>query len=127
MYILKNLTEEQKLALAHRLSALTDCPEGRLFDGVFVAPALVGPLMSELQRAGFVRREGGRIYPGPEVARSPEAQAVLDRRDRLLRSEPLTKKLLGATMTPERRTELMEASPLGRAQLRGEDAKQRGR
>ncbi len=123
MYILKNLTEEQKLALAHRLSALTDCKEDRLLDGIFVAPALVGPLMGELQRNGFIRREGGRVFPGPEVARSPEAQAVLDRRDRLLRAEPLAKKLLGATMTPERRRELLAASEQGRAQLRAEDAK----
>jgi len=122
MYILKGLTEEQKIALAARLASLTDCKEDRLFDGVFVAPALVGPLTNELVREGFIRREGGRIYPGPEIPRSPEAQAVLNRRDRILRADPLTKKLMGDPMTPERRRELLAASEQERAQLRAEDA-----
>ena len=122
MYILKNLTEEQKLALAARLASLTDCAEAHLFDGIFVSAALVGPLTNELVREGFIRREGGRVHPGPEVARSPEAQAVLDRRDAILRGLPLTQKL----MAPGRRRELLAASEGGRAQLRAEDAKKPG-
>lgn len=101
MYILKNLTEGQKLALAHRLASLTDCPEDRLFDGIYVSAALVGPLTNELIREGFIRREGGRVYPGPEVPRSPEAQAVQARRDQLMRASPLGRALLAGN-TPKK-------------------------
>ncbi len=131
---LDTLTQEEKMALAHRLTGHLGCAIDKLFDTTLIPASLHQELLSELQAEGFVRVEAGRVYPGPEIPKSPEEQAVLNRRDALLKASPLGRKILGldkATapdrqaggMSAERRAQLLGASGLGRGMLRNDDAK----
>ncbi len=128
---LNKLTETEKLQLANRLTGHLGFGIDRMFDTTLIPASLHQGLLRELQAEGFIRVEAGRVYAGPEIPKSPEEQAVLNRRDALLRASPVGRRILGLDtgtspdaraggMSAERRAQLLGASGLGRGMLRTE-------
>ncbi len=130
---LNKLTETEKLALADRLTGHLGFGIDRMFDTTLIPAAYHQGLLSELQAEGFIRVEAGRVYAGPKIPKSPEEQAVLNRRDALLRASPVGRAILGRDtgpspdarggLSPERREALLGASGLGRGMLKGDGEK----
>ena len=130
---INKLTETEKLALADRLTGHLGFGIDRMFDRTLIPAAYHQGLLSELVAEGFVRVEAGRVYAGPKIPKSPEEQAVLNRRDALLRASPVGRAILGRDkgtapdarggLSPERREALLGASGLGRGMLKGDGEK----
>jgi len=127
---LNKLTETEKLALADRLTGHLGFGIDRMFDTTLIPAAYHQGLLTELEGEGFIRVEAGRVYAGPKIPKSPEEQAVLNRRDALLRASPVGRAILGRDtgtspdarggLSPERRAALLSGSELGRGLLRNE-------
>jgi len=104
MHYIKQLSEHQKLRLTEQLHALAgfgDMREDRLLGPVFVDARLAPHLLDELATAGFIERRDGRVYPGPDLPRDPQAKAVQARRDELMKASPLGRAMLAAD-TPKK-------------------------
>ena len=99
MHYIKQLTEHQKLRLAEQLMALSgfgDMREDRLLGPLSVDARLAPHLLDELATAGFIARRDGRVYPGPDLPRDPQAKAMQARRDQLMRASPIGRAMLAA-------------------------------
>ncbi len=135
--VIRILTEQQRLALAHKLTSFIDAKEDTFLADVHVHPMQVEPLLQELHQRGFIHRDHahGRVSPGEAIPKAPEVQDFEARRDAMLRASEVGRKVLalgGATPGPKpglsaaRRKQLLEASSGGRGLLREEAAKKQG-
>jgi len=99
MHYIKQLNEYQKLRLAERLNTLAsmgDMREDKLLGPLSLDARLAPHMLDELVTAGFVERRDGRVYPGPDLPRDPQAKAVQARHDQLMRASPIGRAMLAA-------------------------------
>ncbi len=99
MHYIKQLTEYQRLRLTeqlHTLAGFGDMREDKLLSPLSLDARLVPHLLDELVTAGFVERRDGRVSPGPDLPRDPQAKAIQARHDQLMKASPIGRAMLAA-------------------------------
>jgi len=99
MHYIKQLNEHQRLRLTeqlHTLASLGDMREDRLLGPLSVDARLAPHLLDELVTAGFIERRDGRVHAGRDLPRDPQAKAIRDRHDQLMKASPIGRAMLAA-------------------------------